>query len=65
MVWTLEALKVHFFPIRLTLRRNFGIKHMKSKHSATEKSHVINWIIEIKHMFRVNKVQQQSHMLKY
>jgi hypothetical protein len=47
MVWTLEALEVHYFSIRLTSRRNFEIKHrftvntmQKNKHSATAKPYV-------------------------
>jgi hypothetical protein len=41
MVGTLEAFEVHYFSIRLTVRKSF----------------------EIKHMFRINTVQQQNHML--
>jgi hypothetical protein len=40
MVWILEALEVHYFSIKLTLRRNFEIKHMFRVNNATAKPYV-------------------------
>jgi hypothetical protein len=41
MVWTLEALEVHYFSIRLTLRRIFEIKHMFGVNTVQQPNHML------------------------